>query len=186
MTKKYKRPSKNKGMDLSHKYKGPGNWLIIKIKDGCELADNYELIEKDLKNIIKDSAEYFIPAYVEKVDDQYIPIVLFEGYVFAKCKDCICDPSVTACIEGPLMINNNLQYAKNKDINNFKKKLNTQIQSMIPRKGQLIIPKVGTFKNLEGTVVSVNKKKRTAKAIFKLASRVVSAYINVINLEIQD
>lgn len=173
-------------MDLSHKYKGPGNWLIIRIKDGCELSENYESVEKELQNVLDDNTEYFIPAYVEKVEDQYIPIVLFEGYVFAKCENCIWDPSSIICLEGPLVVNHNFQYVKNRDINNFKYRLNNQIQNMIPKKGQLIKPKIGIFKNLEGTVVSVNKKKRTAKAIFKQASRVVSAYINVINLEILD
>lgn len=186
MTIKSKRPSKNRGMDLSHKYKGPGNWLIIRIREGCELSENYKSIENDLQNVLEDNTEYFIPAYVEKVEDQFIPIVLFEGYVFAKCSDCICDLSNVSSLDGPLIINHSIQYAKNRDINNFKDQLNSQIQRMIPKKGQLIVPKIGTFKNLEGTVISVNRKRRTAKAIFNMASRVVSAYINVINLEILD
>jgi len=180
------RAPKNKGMDLSHKYKGPGNWLIIRIKEGCELSENFDLIERELNLILESDTEYFIPAYVEKVEDQYIPIVLFEGYVFVRCAHCSCDSSSISCLDGPLVVNKSIQYARNRDINNFKDKLNKQIQDMIPKKGQLIVPKVGTFKNLEGTVISVNRKKRTAKAIFKQASRVVSAYINVINLEIID
>jgi transcription antitermination factor NusG len=69
-------------------------------------------------------------------------------------------------------------------INEYKTKMQERVKTLIPVVGQRVIPRVGVFKNLEGTVLSVDKKKLIAIVVFEKASRVVEAPLNVVNLSI--
>jgi transcription antitermination factor NusG len=70
-------------------------------------------------------------------------------------------------------------------INDFKKQLLNRIREMAPKRGDVVIPKVGTFKNLEGKVTSVSRNRKTANVIFRTPSRIVEAPISVLNMDKQ-
>lgn len=174
--------------DLNHLYKNTdAKWLIIELNEDVELEENHEKIEVRIKEICGPDIEYFIPIYSEQVNGKSVCVVLFKGYFFIRSVENLEKTSVSLHdeqIKGPLLYNSCCQYVGSGDINKFKVKLNRLVNDMIPHKGQAVIPRVGVFKNLEGVVLSVDKRKLIARVIFKRASRVVEAPINIINLQV--
>lgn len=172
--------------DLSYKYNGKADqWLILELYDDRSLEEIFEQVEFDIFSTFNDS-DYFVPVYNEQLKEKNVAVSLFEGYVFVQINDetdeCL-EMLKSDYIRGPLVRKGSRQYVSNRDINKFKRGLESKIRKMVPRKGQKVIPRVGVFKNLEGKVVSVDKKKLVARVIFEKASRVVEAPISVINLE---
>jgi len=175
--------------NLTFKYKGCGRWAIFEIKEDCDISENYEAIEQEIKSAFGEDTEYFIPVYREKFDSKAVGITLFEGYIFLrfeKNKECLCDLADYNYLEGPLMKGGKISYVSDKEINDLRSNLFKKLQKRFPRKGQIIVPKLGTFKNLEGKVVGVDRKNRVVRAVFKLSSREVVADINVINLDFEE
>lgn len=189
-TKKIKRVNTSiQNTDLTFKYKGNGRWAIFQLKDDCDISENYESIEQELKNIFGEEIEYFIPVYREKIDSSSVGLTLFDGYIFIRFLDtqeCVCNPGEYRYLEGPLMKGGKISYASDKEINILRSNLYKKLQKRFPRRGQMIVPKSGTFKNLEGKVVGVDRKNRVVRAIFKQSSREVGADINVINLDFDE
>jgi transcription antitermination factor NusG len=173
--------------DLTCFYKEPeGRWLILELHDDIDIGGLYHEIENDIISTFGPDIDYFIPVYSEKVKDKRACVELFDGYIFVQEK-----PTTEEClgkmkseyIKGPLMSSIGYDHASNTDINNFKKKLERKIRGMVPEKGQKVIPRVGTFRNMEGRVISVNRTTLVARVLFEKTSRVVEAPINVINLD---
>lgn len=193
---KVKRPASKKVKDfypffvsLDYRYKGKGKWVIIQLTEETSISDNYESIVAELKRGFGEDVEYFLPIYREQVRDKTASLVLFEGYVFVKLKDdteIITFKRRSENIEGLLCTNNRFQYIGNKEINNFKASLQKMLKNRIPKKGQTVIPQVGTFKGMTGTVVKVDKKAMIVNVIFTKQSRVVEAPIGIVNLEVKD
>ena len=173
--------------DLKYFYSGEGGWLILELYDDVDLGGLYNNIENDILNIFGDSSDYFIPVYSEKVREKCVCINLFDGYVFVKESDNTEDAlskMKSEYIKGALSGPGGIIKVENESINSFKKKLEHKIKGMVPTKGQRVIPRVGTFKNMEGKVISVNKAKLIARVLFEKSSRVVEAPISVVNLDI--
>jgi transcription antitermination factor NusG len=179
---------KLESQDLDHNYLGrKDRWLIIQLSEDCDLREDAELVVQELKELCGDSVEYFLPLYTEYVQDKPVCLVLFEGYVFVKEEagvDNTCFKERVSKIEGPLLSNGLCQYLKNKDINKFKRDLKQRLKSKVPKKGQTVVPVVGDYKNLEGIVLSIDRKRMIAKIEFALSSRVVVVQIRIINLEV--
>lgn len=173
--------------DLNHYYSEAGDWLILELYDDVDLGGLFNNIENDILNIFGEATDYFIPVYSEKVREKCVCINLFDGYVFVKESDTTEDSlskMKSEYIKGTLSGPKGLLKVKNENINSFKKKLEHKIKGMVPTKGQRVIPRVGTFKNMEGKVISVNKTKLIARVLFEKSSRVVEAPISVVNLDI--
>jgi len=175
--------------DLTFKYKGDGRWAIFQLKEECDIAENYEAIEQELKSTFGEEIEYFIPVYREKIDRSSVGLTLFDGYIFIRfnsSQECVCNPGEYRYLEGPLMKGGKISYARDKEINILRSNLYKKLQKRFPRRGQTIIPKSGTFKNLEGKVVGIDRKNRVVRVLFKQSSREVCADINVINLDFEE
>ncbi|MBD3261285.1 MAG: hypothetical protein GF334_06305 [Candidatus Altiarchaeales archaeon] len=172
--------------DLSYRYKSKSDrWLILELYDDRSLEEIFEQVEFDIFSTFKDT-DYFVPVYNEHLKEKSVSVSLFEGYVFIRVNeetDEYLEALKSDYIRGPLVLKGSRQYVTNKDINKFKRGLESKIRNMIPRKGQKVIPRVGVFKSLEGKVISVDKKKLVAKVLFERSSRVVEAPISIINLE---
>jgi len=173
---------------LDFKYRGRSSkWLILQLSEECSLEDKYDIVINDIKNIFGNNVEFFIPVHREKLNNKIVNIVLFEEYVFIKCNDTINETLFkerTENIIGPVMSSGKCSFVCNKDINKFKDDLQDVIKSKIPKKGQMVIPREGSYKNLEGKVVLVDKNKMIATVVFEKRSRIVEVPINIINLEI--
>lgn len=189
-TKKIKRVNTSiKNTDLTFKYKGNGRWAMFQLKEDFDIAENYEAIEQELINVFGEGIEYFIPVYREKIDSSAVGLILFDGYIFLRFidrKECILDIGDCRYIQGPLMMGGKVSYATDKEINILRANLYKKLQKRFPRRGQTIVPKSGTFKNLEGKVVGIDRKNRVVRAVFKQSSREVGADINVINLDFEE
>jgi len=176
--------------DLDFKYKGKEEkWLIVELNEDCELKESAEVVVQQIKDLCGSGVEYFLPMYTEYVKDSPVFLVLFEGYIFIRVTDKVhegCFKDRTEHISGPLICGGQNKYLKNKDINGFKTELKKRLRAKVPKKGQIVIPKVGDYKNLEGLVLSVDRKNMTAKIEFALSSRVVEVNIRIINLEVME
>jgi len=163
--------------------------VIIQLSEETDLKEDAEAIVEKLKNICGEDVEYFLPSYTEYVKEKAVCIVLFDGYIFVRESDKVgayCFKDKNEYFDGPLFCGGQCQYVKNKDINNFKKELKKRLKSKVPKKGETVVPKVGDYRNLEGVVLLVDRKKMIAKVEFALASRVVEVYIRIINLDVQE
>jgi transcription antitermination factor NusG len=192
-TKKIDKKSNKKDIiqntNLTFKYKGNGRWVIFQLKEDCDISENYEAIEQELNNSFGDDIEHFIPVYREKIDKSSVGLTLFDGYIFLRYKsgqECVYNPGEYRFLEGPLMRGGKINYASDREINILRANLYKKLQKRFPRRGQMITPKSGTFKNLEGKVVGIDRKNRVVRAVFKQSSREVGADINVINLDFEE
>lgn len=162
-------------------------WVIVELHENTFLEEHYEQIERFLEEEFGPDIEHFIPIYNEKIQGKNACFVLFEGYIFIRRTDSIIQSIFSLrneFIRGALFVNNCLRLITGQRINRFKQEMQDKIRALIPEKGQRVTPKVGVFKNLEGEVLSVDKKKLIALVRFEKPSRIVEAPINIVNLSL--
>lgn len=173
--------------DLSAKYDPAGVWMILEVNDdGESLYERYELLESEIIRVFGDDTSFFIPAYIEKVKDKTIGIDLIGGYLFVE-KNATSEGAL-ATVSSPYIKGRMPEGARSgvttgANVNSYKKKLTDIIKGLAPKKGAVVVPKVGTFKNLEGKVMSVARDRKSAVVMFKKASRVVQAPVSVLNMD---
>jgi len=176
-------------LNIDNKYKGGSNkWLVVLLSEETSIGDHYNLIEYEIKDIFGQKVDFFIPFYRDKVGDKNICIVLFEGYIFVQepkegFSEIDFSKVKTSHVRSPLCSNGTFNYVNNNHINGFKKELRKKIKGMIPNLGQTVIPKEGVFKDLEGKVISIDKKKMILTVRFETSSRVVEAPVSIINVD---
>ena len=161
-------------------------WFILELTEDTFLKEHCALIEKSIYGYFGDKVECFMPLYAEKVNDDIVSFVFFEGYVFIKDSgdaNGFVQGFRNEYISGPVVSRGEMQYIYGRKINAFKREMKRKIRYLTPRKGETITPKVGVFENLEGIVISVDRKKYIVTARFKVQSRVVEAPIHVINTQ---
>jgi hypothetical protein len=174
--------------DIDKMYKGGTNkWLVLSLSEETELKEHYNTIEYEVRDIFGSDIDYFIPMYKEQVGAKEVCLVLFDGYLFVsepkKGFDNVDFSRMrTIHLRPPLSSGGAYNYVKNRSINGFKRELKKKIKSMVPQVNQMVIPKEGVFKDLEGTVVSINKKDMTLMVRFETSSRIVEAPVSIINV----
>jgi transcription antitermination factor NusG len=187
---KKRTPIHNKRIEpqsLEYKYTGKDDkWIILQLSDDCSLKEHAESVIQQLKELCGEAVEFFLPMYVEYVKDKPVFLVLFDGYLFVKTNNIeeSCFKDRTEHIEGPMLSNGKKQYVNNTEINGFKRELKKCLKDKVPKVGQMVTPKSGDYKNLEGVVLSVDKKNMLATVEFAQASRVVEVQIRIVNLDI--
>lgn len=162
-------------------------WIIIELSEDTSLEQHYEHIERTLIEVLGTDADSFIPVYKEKVQGKNVCYILFEGYVFVRRTDAVVKDIFklrSEFIKGPLFVDDCMRLVSGVRINEYKNKLRENVKLMIPKEGQRVMPKIGVFKNLEGTVLSVDTDKLIAIVKFERTSRIVEAPINIVNLSI--
>lgn len=163
------------------------NWIILEFRDDIDIEENYDLIKLELLEELGIDSKFFIPIYREKIQNKFVSSLLFDGYLFVESEKDI-DSKISSLqeksqyIKGPLKHKDDFKVILGTDIIRIKKNLLSSIKNNLPKKKDLVVPKVGTFSNLEGEVISVNKTKLIAKVRFKYATRVVEVNISTINL----
>jgi len=175
--------------DLASRYKADTSWMIIELHDqDSEMHVVYDALECELLRIFGYGVDFFIPAYVEKVKDKMVGIDLIGGYVFVERteeSESLAVRMQSTYLKGEIRGRNRADKVTGARINDFKKQIVAMIKSLAPKKGDMVIPKVGTFKSMEGKVTSVARDRKTASVVFKRSSRIVQAPISVLNMEIQ-
>lgn len=173
--------------DLSVKHPPKSVWMIIEINDdGENLFDRYEIIEAEIISVFGETTAFFIPSYIEKVKDKVIGIDLIGGYVFVErteSSEGIVVSMSSPYLKGRMKETSRSATITGASINEYKKRLLQSIKDLAPKKGSLVVPRVGTFKNVEGKVVSVARDRRSATVVFRKSSRIVQAPVSVLNLE---
>jgi uncharacterized membrane protein YheB (UPF0754 family) len=162
-------------------------WVIIELHEDTFLEEHSDQIERSIREELGPDTEYFIPIYNEKIQGKNACFVLFEGYIFIQRTDEVIQNIFKLkdeLVRGPLCVNDCLRLVTGQRINKFKQEMQDKIRALIPEKGQRVTPKVGVFKNLEGEVLSVDKKKLIALVRFEKPSRIVEAPINIVNLSL--
>jgi len=173
--------------DLNAKYPAASQWMILEVNDdGESLFERYELIEAELLEIFGNETPFFIPSYIEKIKDKVVGLDLIGGYVFVQkneSSESVAASMTSRNLKGIMVERGRSASVTGADINNYKKRLQQSIQDLAPKKGSLVVPKVGTFKNIEGRVVSVSRDKKSATVVFSKSSRTVQAPVSVLNME---
>jgi hypothetical protein len=162
-------------------------WLIVELTEDTSLESHYEHIERTIRDTLGSECEYFIPVYNEKVQGKNACCVLFEGYLFIKRTDAVMENVLklkSEHIKGPLFVDGCLRLVSGERVNKFKLEMTHKVKDMIPEKGQHVIPRIGVFRNLEGVVLSVNKRTLVALVRFEKTTRIVDAPINIVNLSV--
>lgn len=181
-------PTNNSLSDNNYKPVDPASrWIIVELSEDTTLEAHYEQVERSLVDVLGPGVEYFIPVYNEKIQGKNACYVLFDGYVFVLRTDDIISNIFKLKgehIKGPLFSDGFLRLVSGVKINDYKKKMLDRVHSMMPEKGQIVVPRIGVFKNMEGTVLSVDKEKLVAIVKFEKTSRIVEAPINIVNLTI--
>jgi len=160
-------------------------WMVVLLKETCDLSTDVENVEDELRRVFGDGVEFFIPIHSELIGGKRVSRVFIDRYIFVKKTDDVDESSFknkTERIEG--ILDTRGKYVNDDEISRIKKAMTKDVNRNIPKKGQIVIPIEGSFKNLEGRVISVNKAKMVARVVFERSSRTVEAPINIINLEI--
>jgi transcription antitermination factor NusG len=194
--RKKKRSKKSKGqkevavkdfLKLNYRFKNNNEkWMTILLTENCNLLESHKIIENELEEVFGSEVVYFIPLYLGKIGKKEIGVSLFEGYIFIKQIEGIkeCNFKKTDHLDKILYSGSSQRYVTNRDINRFKTKLKAEINNKIPKKGDYVIPKEGVFKNLEGKVLSVSERNKTALVEFTKKTRVVRTRLTVINFDV--
>lgn len=161
-------------------------WYIIELTEDTYLDEHCAYIERCLLNSFGEDVEYFMPLYAEKVNEDIVSFIFFEGYIFLKSSN-VSDESIlnfkNEYIAGPVVKKGEIQFIRGRKINAFKREMRRKIRFLTPRKGEVVIPRIGVFENMEGRVVSVDRNNYIIVACFEVSSRIVEAPIHVINLK---
>lgn len=162
-------------------------WLIIELSEDVTFEEYVETIEQHIIQLFGSDSEYFIPVYQERVQDKVVSLVLFEGYFFIRSSDYITNISneiFNEYFKGAMRKQNKIVEIPGIKINEFKEEMLEKLKRIIPRKKQRVIPKIGIFSDLEGEVISVDRRKFIATVRFKYTTRIIDAPISIINLKI--
>jgi len=173
--------------DLHARHAADGAWMILEVNDdGESLHERYELLEAEVIRVFGELVGFFIPAYIERIKDKVVGIDLIGGYLFVERtpeSETAAAVMSSPYFKGRMPDGGRSGGTTGRDINAYKRKLLDSIKGLAPRKGATVVPKVGTFKSMEGKVVSVAKDRMSATVLFKKASRIVQAPVSVLNME---
>lgn len=176
-------------LDLNYRFKNNREeWFSIMLRDDCNLCEDYKIIQYEIESVFGDSVEYFIPLYIEEVSKKPVGIELFDGYVFIKKSEEVdesCFTKKQSCLD-TLVKRRRGRVITNRDINRFKTELKHRLKNKLPNKGDKIMVYEGTFKNMKGKVLSVDKKNKSTRVEFRKKTRVVEATLSIVNIEILD
>lgn len=183
------RKTRDRGfLDLEYRFKNNlEEWFAVLLTEGCNLCEDHKILQFELEEVFGDSVIYFLPIYIEKVGKKFIGVELFDGYVFVKKTETVdesCLVRHTEHLEGVLRGTKQQRPVNNRDINRLKTEIKHKLNKRIPKKGDKVSACEGTFKNMVGKVLSVNRKDRTARVEFRKKTRVVEAVLSVVNFEI--
>jgi transcription antitermination factor NusG len=170
---------------LGLKRNGASKWMVLLVAENCDMSTEMNAIEHELAEIFGSEVEFFIPVYSESVKGKRVSRVFLDRYVFVKKTDTVTEElfqNRTEHLEGVLETQG--RYVTDNEILRIQSAMYREVHKNIPKKGQSVIPLEGTFKNLEGRVLSVNRSRMTAMVVFERSSRTVEAPISIINLEL--
>lgn len=162
-------------------------WMCVVLKDSCDLCENYRLIQVEVEEVFGEEARYFIPVHIERVGNKNVGVELHDGYIYVKKSERSNNLPFNRkmeCLDCILPELHERKRITNRTINNLKTQLIHKLKERIPRKGDRIVAVEGTFKNLEGNVISVNENNKEATVEFKKKTRIVESVLSVVNFEI--
>ena len=162
-------------------------WHIVELAEDISFKEHSDVIERHIDEMFNDT-EYFVPFFKERVNDKVVSLVLFEGYFFVRSIPTIVkspDRYRNEYIKGLMRKKQLLVEITGIKINELRQELRLKLKERIPKKNQVVIPKIGVFSNLEGEVISVDKKNLIAIVKFQYSTRIVEAPISFINLTIK-
>lgn len=163
-------------------------WIIIELAEDITFEEHSDAIERHIPDMFGCDTEYFVPFYKEKIQDKVVSLILFEGYFFVRLtpeNTRHFDRLHNEYIKGPMKKNRVIVEIPGVKINELKQELKLKLKERIPKKKQIVIPKIGVFSNLEGEVIDVDKKNLVAIVKFQYSTRIVEAPISFINLTIK-
>lgn len=163
------------------------NWHIFELAEDITFKDHTDILEHHINQMFKDT-EYFVPFFKEKIADKVVSLILFEGYFFVRSVPNISvfpDRYRNEYIKGPMRKKQTLVGIPGIKIIELRQELQLKLKERIPKKKQIVIPKIGIFSNLEGEVIDVDKKNLIAIVKFEYSTRTVEAPISFINLTIK-
>lgn len=174
--------------NTNRKVKDSSKWYIIQLDEDIDLEKNIRNIESALKDIFCDNVRYFIPCYKEIIDNEIIIFSLFDGYIFIENKDIIIYNDIIYLgdnnVYGKIVRKNNkIAEVSGEDINKIKKDLWETFCKGFPKKGQIIVPKVGVFGGLQGEVVTVVEKDFVAIVKFTYSSIQLEVPVSFLNIK---
>jgi len=159
----------------------------LQLYENCDQEKQLESIRYEVESTFGRDAEFYVPVHKERIGNKVIHTTLFEGYVFVKMHDKMdiagCVNSIRGqCLEGPIYGPGGYHSVPDAEIRKYRKCMEDKLQSFMPEVGQRIVGKVGTFRNTEGEILSVDNKNREARVVFTMRSREVTATLNILNL----
>lgn len=162
-------------------------WNIIELAEDITFKEHSDAIEHHITQMFNDT-EYFVPFFKERINDKVVSLVLFEGYFFVRSVPGIMnnlDRYRNEYIKGPMRKKHSVVEISGLKINELRQELKIKLKERVPKKKQIVIPKIGVFSNLEGEVIAVDKKNLIAIVKFQYSTRIVEAPISFINLTIK-
>lgn len=162
-------------------------WHIIELAEDITFEEHSDAIEHHI-SLMFEGAEYFVPFFKEKIQDKVVSLILFEGYFFICSVPSVIDSPDkfrNEYIKGPMRKNRQVVTIPGVKINELIEELKLKLKARIPKKKQTVVPKIGVFSNLEGEVISVDRKNLIAIVKFQYSTRIIEAPISFINLTIK-
>lgn len=163
-------------------------WVIVELAEDITFEEHSDAIEHHIPIMFGGDTEYFVPFYKEKINDKVVSLILFEGYFFVRSipeKLKSFDKLHNEYIKGPMKKNRIIIEILGTKINELKHELKLKLKERVPKKKQIVIPKIGVFSGLEGEVIEVDKKSLVAIVKFQYSTRIIEAPISFINLTIK-
>lgn len=162
-------------------------WLALPVNDEWGYPDDPAILS-EVKSVFGSKIETYIPKHVEKVRTKSIEFSLFDGYVFVNLSSCDKAHQSLQSITGnrllgkPLKEGGNYFTVSDKEIERYRALAVEKSVTYRPSIGDVVIPKTGTFSNIDGVVVGIEEDSKKAIIEFMMPSRTVTASITFVNL----
>jgi transcription antitermination factor NusG len=155
-------------------------WATFLLHEYVEVSKSVASITRELTNILGDQIEVFVPVQTHNIAAREIQVILFDGYAFVKHDgspdfDSRVKRARGSYISSALIYNGKVSYISGKEITKYREKLKEMVFSFIPEVGDLVEGVDGTFANMVGIVLSVDKVAKRSDVKFRTKTREVVA-----------
>lgn len=173
--------------DTNKKVEDNSIWYVIQLAEIEEIKNNPYIIDDAIKKVFGDSVNVFIPCYRERIEDSVTAFWLFDGYVFIEANEKVYNnfffSSENNYVLKKILLNKSYKVKEisGKEINELKRKLWDLFCKSFPKKGDIIVPIIGSFSGYQGKVINVYKRDLIAIVSFVFSTRRVDVPISFIN-----
>lgn len=164
-------------------------WILVQLNEDACIIDDQTAIIKEISRVFGDKVKYYLPFHLERGLPRQYSKALFDGYAFINADDRLLSEAPSIVFRRCYTLESIVLQPNGKpctvttaDIQRYKTLAEEESNKFSPKYDDVVSPIVGQFKDLPGTVISVNTENKTADVLFEMRSRKVTTTLPTYSL----